>query len=257
MKFADLDTNYAVSAVKGKGHDRHFIRPDFVGIADGATPLDPSWPSNPGEFAAFALAELARASRQEHADIVTVWRQAISRAANEFSVVEPQLSCSLAIARRTGDVIELACLGDCGAIILCRDGSLMSIRDDVISEFDSEADGASGEEVQRILLRNRASLNTLGGYWAFSANTDAADHILTSRIRVDELENLVLYTDGFYRLRDYYKILQSDEELLQLVLEIGPPAAIDWLRQYENSLPGGTPRPADDAAIIVASRNQS
>jgi hypothetical protein len=253
MKFANLSTDYAISAVEGKGHDRCLVTPDFVGIADGATPLDPSWPSDPGEFAAFALGELARGSKQVRADIVTVWRQAISRTANEFSVVEPQLSCSVTVARQTGDIIEVTCLGDCGAIILYHDGSIMSMRDDVISKFDNEADGASSEEAQRILLRNRSSLNTLGGYWAFSANTDAADHILTSRIRFDELENLVLYTDGFYRLRDYYKILRSDKELLQLVCKLGATAAIERLRQYENSLPKGTLRPADDAAIIICS----
>jgi len=111
-------------------------------------------------------------------------------------VVEPQLSCGIAMARQTGDVVELGTIGDCGAIILLRCGSVISIRDDRLSELDHEVDAVRGEEAQRRRLRNRASLNTPGGYWAFAARTEAADHILTRRINLDEVEKIILYTDG-------------------------------------------------------------
>jgi hypothetical protein len=254
MQFAGLEADYALSAAEGKGQDRHLIMSHFAGVADGATPLDPSWPSNTGEFAAFALRQLAQDSEQADMDIRTVWRYAISAAAREFSVVEPQLSCGIAMARQTENTVELATLGDCGAIVLLRNGSVIGIRDDRLSELDHEVDVASGEEAQRKRLRNRASLNTPSGYWVFAAKIEAADHILTRRINLDEVEKLVLYTDGFYRLRDLYHIFDQDKELLELVRKIGARGALESLRQYEKSLPNGTPRPLDDATLVVCSR---
>jgi hypothetical protein len=257
MQFATLSADYALSAAQGKGQDRYLIKAHFAGVADGATPLDPSWPSNAGEFAAFALSELAQASEQADMDIRTVWRRAISRAAKEFSVVEPQLSCGIAMARQIGDVIEFGTLGDCGAMILLRRGSVIDIRDDRLSELDHEVDAVRGEEAQRRRLRNRASLNTPSGYWAFAAKTEAADHILTKRVNLDDVDKIVLYTDGFYRLRDLYHIFQSDSELLEFIGKLGARGALESLRHYEKSLPGGTPRPLDDATLVVCSSQDS
>lgn len=251
MDFAGFPANYAASAAPGKGQDRYLIRSDFIGVADGATPLDSSWPSDSGAFSEFALNELAGASEMAEMEIVSVWRQAISKTAQHFSVIEPQLSCGVAIARRSGDTIETSTLGDCGAIILDRRGSIISIRDNRLSELDHEVDLASGEDAQRKKLANRDSLNSPGGYWAFSANTDAADHILTSRIRLQDLECLILYTDGFYRIRDPYDKVQNDRQLLKLVRDLGAAGSIEWLRKYENSLPTGPTRPFDDATLVI------
>ena len=247
-----------MSPIERKGQDRLLVTPRFIGVADGATPLDPSWPANVGDFAADALHELATASANEARDIRAVWRQAITTTAAKFSVKEPELSCGVAMARPVRDSIEIATLGDCGVIVRCTDNSLVSLRDTRLSVLDEEAASAIGPEMQRRLAYNRASMNTPAGYWVFAAHPGAADHICTKQIPMSEVVDLLLFSDGFYRLRDPYGIISGDGALVTMVRKLGPAQAIQQLRDYEyanNNIDKiGDPLAPDDATLVLAMR---
>ncbi len=258
MRFSGLRTSQAMSSAKGKGQDRLLITPTFIGVADGATPLDPSWPANVGEFAAEALRELAAAGAEEGAEIREVWRKAITKTAAKFSAKEPELSCGVAIARRVKDTVEIATLGDCGVIVLHTDKSLVTLRDTRLSVLDEEAAAASGTEERRRLVYNRAAMNTPAGYWIFAAHPAAADHILRRQIPLGNIAGLLLFTDGFYRLRDPYGLVGDDRALMTLVRELGPEGAMRQLREYEESDSSHVGivglRAPDDATLVMATQ---
>jgi len=179
----------------GKGHDRVMRGPDFLAVADGATPLHPSWP-DAGDFAQSALALLCEYSQDDRLSIQQVWRAAIEMAAYSITVPAVQVSCAVAMARENNGCTEVAVCGDCTAFIKMRNRSTIEIRDERVRLLNAEADaswGAGSVSKQHV----RELMNTDDGYWIFSINPVMTDHIVNVTAPTEDIDSILLFTDGF------------------------------------------------------------
>jgi serine/threonine protein phosphatase PrpC len=82
------------------------------------------------------------------------------------------------------------------------------------------------------LQSQRARMNSPGGYWIFSVDPAAADHLDRMDVRLDGAGHLLLATDGFWRLVDPYGVHDADG-LMDAVVARGPQALIAELRALE------------------------
>lgn len=242
------------SPAPGKDHDRYLVGKSFAGVADGATPLDPSWPADVGEFSMFALDELQRHSLNHEASLSHVWRRALMDVRRQYGEVAPYLSCGVAMVRVRDCNLEFGTLGDCGAIVRRRDGSLISLCDMTLPRLDASVIITSDSEMtRRQLLANRRKMNAPEGYWIFADTPEAADHLQCAAVSKDNVSEFMLYTDGFFRLVDPYAYVESTVDLLDLVLSEGPKHALSVLRSLEENSGKSDcllTRP-DDATVVL------
>ena len=248
---------FAVSAVndsaQGKGHDRILCTRGFAGVADGATPLALDWPQDVGAFAAAALESLARLSREE-LTMQEVFQRAIVEVSAEFRVEEPFLSTGVAIVRAVGRDLEVATLGDCGALVV-EGADVVQLQDQSLTRLDAAA-RASGPRQDQELVRNRRLMNRPEGYWIFARNHEAAQHVLVHRVPAEGVRAVLLYTDGYYRLVEPYRVLRNVEELLAAA-EAGLSTTLTELRHHERVQPAGSGAlsRADDASAVLLQRS--
>jgi hypothetical protein len=191
---APFDVDSLVVSHPGKGHDRVLVEDDFVGVADGATPLGTDWP-NAGDFAATALRCLAERARDQSL-ARDFWSAAILAAAARTGAVQPRASCSAAVVRGIDDDrLEVSVLGDCTALIEVR-GRTVRLYDPTIQRLDHLVTAYEDEARAAVLLRHRRLMNSPGGYWIFATDPAAADHLHTARVARHELSALLLHSDG-------------------------------------------------------------
>jgi len=174
-----------------KGHDRYLVGDDFLGVADGATPLRPEWP-DPGPFAAAALSALRSEVSAAAFDVRAVFDRAIRRAASPGPIV----SCAVAVAMWHGADLTIAVLGDCAATVSLADGTSITVTDPAVTALDHAAFGGHPDEVQARLLEHRLGMNQPGSYWIFADQPAAAEHVTSETVPADLVTGLVLETDG-------------------------------------------------------------
>jgi hypothetical protein len=175
--------------VPTKGHDRYLVSDDFLGVADGATPLRPTWP-DPGPFAAAALSALLTESAAPSFDARAVFERAIRRAASPG----PHVSCAVVVAMRHGADLTVAALGDCTATLSLADGRRLIVVDHAVAALDAAA--LRDQEVHDRLLEHRLRMNRDDSYWIFADQPTAAAHIKTATVPVDSVTAVMLATDG-------------------------------------------------------------
>ena len=175
----------------GKGHDRYLVADDFLGVADGATPLRPEWP-DPGPFAAAALAALRAEASAPAFDVHAVFERAIRRAGSPG----PTVSCAVAITVRHGDRLTVAVLGDCTATLRLADGRSITVTDPAVRALDAAALGGNPEELQARFLDHRLRMNQPGSYWILADQPAAAEHVTSETVPADLVTEVVLETDG-------------------------------------------------------------
>jgi len=167
-----------------------------------------------------------------------------------------------------GQRLEFAALGDCRALLkpvgepvraLGRTSADAS--DDLVNAAVRRLQAAGISDPEELwrhlegpLRQARARLNQPGGYWAFSIEPAAADHLDLETVRLDRPAALLLLSDGFYRLVDTYAAL-TREELMEAALDQGLAPLYRQLRQIEDQDPQARrfPRlkPKDDASAVL------
>jgi hypothetical protein len=170
--------------------------------------------------------------------------------------------------------LTLAALADVLIVVKHSDGSYTVLRDDRIDPWDrttweavkaAAAAGASIEEaiaeghrvyaVHRLIARNRP-----GGYWVFGNETVAARNVMKLAIDPNDIEAILICSDGFNRFADTFGQAKGPEGLLEASLthpldKIGD--ALRWLESLPWTL-STHPRfaPHDDATAIVLRRRR-
>lgn len=100
--------------------------------------------------------------------------------------------------------------------------------------------------------------NTPGGYWAASSDPIAAEHAITSTIKLADLHRAAILTDGAIRLVEPFKIL-SWAALLDLLSTAGPAELLRRTRTIEEHDPAGIRWPrnkkSDDATVAYLEPN--
>lgn len=252
-------------AAAGKGHDAGLIGDGFVGLADGSTPLLDSDAIDAHAYARLALERLCRHRALAPKEM---FRQALAEGEAPPGSIAHRPSCAV-IAFTAGEGHLLgALLGDCLGVIRRRDGRCTIARDRRLDRFDGPVaaqmarDVAGGmsldaarEAAGRQLLANRNEANTEGAYWLFADDPAAAEQLSLISTPLEEVEEVLLCTDGFTRLIDPFEIAPDAEELIQRAGSDGLAALGSELRAAETAPSSFTRFPrldvSDDATAIL------
>ncbi|MGV9724935.1 PP2C family serine/threonine-protein phosphatase [Nocardia beijingensis] len=189
--------------------DRVVVTRRAVVVLDGATSHGPDVP--PAALYVDILADhLCRMVDAETA-LSDVLREAIRSTAEKLDLQPGAApSSTVAIARLDGDAVDFLVLGDSPIIAGGSDGSVRTITDTRLADlrFPESAAyrerlgrGSGFDERHRGLLRSlqrrqRANRNREGGYWIAEADPEAASKAVTLRTPVDDIDWVVLATDG-------------------------------------------------------------
>lgn len=134
------------------------------------------------------------------------------------------------------DTVECAWLGDCVALIQRTDGSVEVIttvyEDDLETKTSRRLNTLSPEERQKGLQDIRAKQNTDAKWAVFGLHPEAHRNLKTYVLQKSDCANIVLMTDGFWRLVELYKLM-SPGELMERALSEGLEALARDLRQFE------------------------
>jgi hypothetical protein len=183
-----------------KGHDRYLVTGNFAGVADGATPLDPTWPQNVGEFAEQIL--LATSQYAEVSGLEKGLESAIEQVHQSFDFQEPYLSSSIAVCAVFGNRVDYLSLGDCSIIYKLKSSDPKLLLDDSLERLDTKAYEIDNPlDRLELLKKHRMSLNSgrSDSYWTVSANPRAVQFAIKQSVQLDDLEWIFLGTDGFTR----------------------------------------------------------
>jgi Protein phosphatase 2C len=252
----------------GKGHDAGLVSDGFVGLADGSTPLLDSDAIDAHAYACIALDRLRR-----HRSLVPeeMFRRALAEAEAPSGSIAHRPSCTTIALTAIEGHLFAALLGDCLGAIRHRDGRCTVAWDRRLDRFDGPvaaqmasdvADGRSLEAAREAagpqLLANRNEANTEGAYWLFADDPTAAGHLSLISTPLEEVEEVLLCTDGFTRLIDPFGIAGDAEELIRRAASDGLAALGSELRAAETAPESFTRFPrldvSDDATAILLRR---
>ncbi|OLT06409.1 hypothetical protein BJF90_16555 [Pseudonocardia sp. CNS-004] len=205
------------------GQDRWAVAQSSVVVLDGATAVDPDVP--PADVYVTDLCTVLTALLGDGADARRALRESITTVARRLDLTAGRGPSSTAtILRSTGDLVEVAALGDSTAVVGLRGGRIERITDERLSRIAPDLRqqyqrrlraGHGFDSTHRTLLRQvqraeRAVRNSPGGYWIAEADPAAADHAIVRRYPADQVEWCVLATDGAQRPFEYLHGIWSD-----------------------------------------------
>jgi hypothetical protein len=249
-----------------KDQDAVVLMPDFVGVADGSTPLAGTPATGVRPFAERALTDLAAASELPTKEM---FRAALERAERADSA-ELGPSCAIALVRTADHGIEADVLGDC-LVVALGGGGLQVVDDPRIDAYDAivarqiaDAYKAGQPDPMRLpsvtgqLVEHRRLANRRGTYWMFAGDPAAAEEVRSAGIAEDARAILVA-TDGFARLAEPLGVVADRRELIERSLRDGLPALVEELRaaEREESSMARAPRLSvhDDASAVLLRRS--
>ncbi len=237
-------------------------------LLDGATNLTPGLPSG-GWYAGKLRDRLVRALEADpHAALRSVLEKAIQGlAADEGLVPGSSPSSTVAMARWTDERVDALVLCDSPIVAFGADGPRPLV-DDRVRRLPSSRhtyqqllrDGAGYSEGHVGALRTGMATtasryrNREEGFWVAEADPAAASHAEYATWARDEVEGLVLASDGVSCGVDDYGIFDWPD-VYSLARREGPGAVLAAVRQAEREDPHGRrwPRPKchDDQALVL------
>ncbi len=141
------------------------------------------------------------------------------------SVSHEYPSSSMIFTRYSEGLLEYASLGDCRLLLRRKSGDVVSLGGNhMLSALDQLALDKSSEHPDvdtltvadrfkgslPILREHRDIANSEGGYWLLGLDVEAASHISEGALHVEPGDEVLLMSDGFYRLVNVFgKISES------------------------------------------------
>ena len=162
--------------------------------------------------------------------------------------------------RRQDDMLEFAALGDCVAIV--RTGG----QTEFVGQLDlikaehalnrkqlAEPAGKAGGYANAREDRNR--INTDGAHWVFSIHPEAAAHAVVTPVRMRGETQILLMSDGFFRLVEPYALNDVETLMARAVEPDALPALAAELRAAERNPEDdvrlGRLKTSDDASALL------
>lgn len=227
-----------------------------VWVMDGATGVWPRQRLSPTSDAAWLVQQVDQALRALHDPLheaAVVLREALAavgaraRKLCDLDAIAPvELpSASFVAARRRGDTLELANLGDC--TILWRSGASGARRfgSSGVAQLDAAlaealtAHRANGltlaqarEAVMDLVRSHRAMMNHPDGYWILDLSGAGVPHLQTTFVDASSTIEVLLMSDGFYRLVDVFG-RYDDDALMDAAIAGGLTPLLAELRGLE------------------------
>lgn len=188
-----------------------------------------------------------------------------------------QPSASMALLKKTGDMIELLSIGDLTVLIQKEDGSVIEIKDDTVSKLDSQvikqmvkesqnrkidvSEARQLPQIQDALDRNRMMKNTEDGYWVLGLDPEVVTHGLYRQLSMEDWNRILICSDGFYAYTDYHSLTENTpEQFMNQVVGNSLNAMIKEIRKVEHGDVGYNRYPrlkmSDDATAVLIVSNQ-
>lgn len=157
----------------------------------------------------------------------------------------------LAVAHHAGARLELFNMGDLTTLLRRRDGSVQRFGESAVRELDRQAlarmerahaAGSAPTHAERLsrvwstLLEHRALRNQLPGYDVLDVNASTVGHLEQLACDAGEVRELLLLSDGFYRLVDTFE-RYDDAALFAAVEQRGLQPLLAELRALERADP--------------------
>ncbi|MEM7767614.1 MAG: hypothetical protein AAF253_09025 [Pseudomonadota bacterium] len=155
--------------------------------------------------------------------------------------------------RRLGGEVELGWMGDCIALDL-ETGAIHGAADAIARETEESRALESLGEAQRwdAARQSRIATNTSDAP-IFGLVPEKASGLSLTRIEARPGLSLVLMSDGFFRLIEPYRIVESGTGLAALIGEGGLAGALEKLRVFEATTPADAIariKPSDDSCAL-------
>ena len=177
-------------------------------------------------------------------------------------------AASFVLCRQLGDQIEISRLGDCLVLIEGTDESIDLLDDPVLATIEESIKAQILEmrargiidpaDVLRIVMPTLRSIrgrrNAPGGYGVLTADRSCLKFVQVNRFATHHLRNILLTSDGYYRLVDVYGAMPH-ADLMRRTAEAGAEALLTILRTIEALDRTGARYPrlkmADDATALL------
>ena len=248
-----------------KGQDAVLVEPDFVGVADGSTPMAAGAGIDVRAFAEKALLDLAGARGLPAREMFLAALERADRAAS----VELGASCTVGLVRTVAGGIEADLLGDC-LIVAAGDEGAEALEDERVEPYDDsvarliadayrsgEPDPTELPDVQASLREHRRLANREGTYWVFAGDPRAAGEVRTRPLDPGA-RAILLCSDGFARLVRPLGVVRDHAELVERAATDGLAALVDALRAAESGPDSMVRAPRlsvhDDASAVLLRR---
>ena len=162
-----------------------------------------------------------------------------------FTPTETPFSC-LSIAHDAGASVEFFNMGDVTTLIRNCDSTITRFGESTVRELDRQALACLKREISKgvephsarltnvwpRILSNRALRNVLSGYDVLDANVSCVNHLERLSSRRHEVRDVLMMSDGFYRLVDTYG-RYTDAALFEAVERVGLSELLAELRHIE------------------------
>lgn len=204
----------------GIGQDRWQTVGHTAIVLDGASSFTPAL-VDAGEYVDHLLRCIAQGLTHDHANLRQVVADSIRRTANELELpIHGGPSSTVLIASIEPDRLKILSLGDSTALVRTKDGNLHRVTDDRLSTvainhrkaYRARLSSGSGyDEVHKRTLRALQEeemewRNRPGGYWIAESDPQAANEAVERDFPNEEVEWLILTTDGAQRVIDHLGI---------------------------------------------------
>jgi hypothetical protein len=204
-------------------------------------------------------------------DLQDVLAEAIAATAHRHALAPGRSpSTTVSIARWDGTHLDVLVLGDSPVIAVTHDGCVLETRDNRLAEVGRserralrKAAGLGSDHpdvFQALLDAQRLHRNQPGGYWIAEAEPRAAAHAIRARWRLDDLNVVMVMTDGLANGVDRYGIPTTWQTAAELACQ-DPARLLQIVHDAEESDPSGDRWPRskrhDDKTIAVVQFDQN
>jgi hypothetical protein len=257
----------AISApAPAKDHDGYLISDDFVAVADGLTPVEGGSAEDLRRYVHRLLLNLENKSASSNAR--EALRQTVRVVGSAFpGSISMTPTCALAFVRAHNEAIEEAVAGDCTIVIHMRNGDVLRVDDSRMGAFDSVVIRDIAERMQKgagyeqaladalpQLRANRAAANRAETYWVIGNDDRVADELVCQSHLLDEVDALLVCTDGFARLVDLFRTPADCGDLIREAASLGLHDLMSRLRTMERRIKSLSDYPRlgrfDDATAV-------
>jgi len=263
----------ATATLRGSGRtnqDTAVVTDHAMAVLDGATSWLPQETGRDGGWYSRMLGARLAQGLDSDTPLVELLAEAIAGVCGDFGLVPGNApESTVTIARWTAEEIEILVLCDSPAVIYQRGLDPIVILDDRLQTTGASAraayhehlraGGGYGRELDRLLgqlQRDELALqNRPGGYWSASATPEAAEHALTERYSLRDVEHLILLTDGASAAVDDYRRPADWSAALEDIRRAGPGQFLESVHILEETDPNGFRWPRakrhDDKALAL------
>ena len=241
--------------------DALFACPEFAFVLDGATGVSGQRVSDAATDAVWFVGrfrEYLRGALREDRPIGEIMADGVRAVRAQFERFEgaAQLkdkpSAAVSVVRERKGMLEYFSLCDSVIVLRKKNGDVRYIMDDRLVALDNamfermkKLAAETGKTVRETfqdvfpyILENRYKMNTPGWYAALSCTEEGLDTALRGELPLDELRDVLLFSDGFAEAYDLFGIYQTPSAMIEDVAEHGIERAVEKLRRAQDADPG-------------------